>query len=138
MKSLMVLIMLVSVPALAYQSCKEVVDCKQAKKKLTKEEAACFQPKTKIVVVEKPVEKVVVIEKTIVVEKERRKNSLALLAIATPNKLSVVSSGSSFKANTNYQPDLGVMYQRDLSESFRASAGVSLQGNALLGLGYNF
>lgn len=146
-KFFMVLVLFVlSTPTWAYQSCQEVVDCKAVKKKLSKQEAACFKGKVvtktvvveKQVIVEKPVEKVVIVKKTVFVEKERLKNSLSLLAIATPNKLSVVPNQGTFKADTNYQPDVGIMYQRDLGESFRASAAFSLQGNAVLGLGYNF
>lgn len=155
---------LVSTSAMATQVCEDVVSCPLVRSKLTEQEKQCFYRKPKVrtivktVVVEKLVDRIVYVdrpaEKSVVVnqimmnnrepsserhvEKSGNRNSISLLGLATPTRLITEDSGSSYKAYTKYQADVGLMYQRDLSQSIRGSIGASIRGNALLGLGYNF
>jgi Zincin-like metallopeptidase len=80
-------------------------------------------------------------DKTVMVEKiidNRRKNSLSIIGMATPIGLNVTGDSTGLQANTYYQADVGLMYQRDLSDTVRGSIGIATRGNALVGVGYNF
>lgn len=94
---------------------------------------ACCAVKTKVVykTVTKETEKIVQVDNT-------RRNSVSLLAGATPTKLEGTHDNGVFHANTVYKADLGLLYQRDTSQETRLSVGVTIGGNAYVGAGYNF
>lgn len=69
---------------------------------------------------------------------KRRKNSVSVLGGVNPTALKTTQTGSSYKAKTEYESDFGLMYQRDLSERFRATGQITIQGAGFLGIGYNF
>lgn len=140
--------MFIASTSYADNSCQEKVNCQVVKKKLNKEELSCFAPHVKVKKVY--VEKIVYVDKVVYVDRPTTKteyvtvdqypdrNSVSLLGLATPTGLKVESSDATHKASTYYQPDLGLMYQRDLTDSLRGTIGATLKGNAMLGLGYNF
>lgn len=66
-----------------------------------------------------------------------KRNSLSLLGVASTTKLESSLEGTTFKANNEYQPDLGLMYQRDFN-SIRATLGATIRGTFLLGAGVKF
>lgn len=89
--------------------------------------------------VEKPVTKIV--EKRVVEKIEPNKNSLSLIGVMAPTRLETHGVGSSNSAHVHaeneYEPNVGVMYQRDFSV-LRLSVGATTGGIGLLGLGFNF
>lgn len=105
----------------------------------------------KIVYVEKPVDKIVekviekpiyrTVERKVVKEVEPNKNAISLLGLASPTGFKSASAHSQnsgqIKVETEYEPDLGLMYQRDFS-SFRFSIGGTINGTGFLGGGFTF
>ena len=89
--------------------------------------------------VEKPVTKIV--EKRVVEKVEPNKNSLSLIGVMAPTRLESHGASSSNSAHVHaeneYEPNVGVMYQRDFSV-LRLSVGATTGGIGLLGLGFNF
>lgn len=65
------------------------------------------------------------------------KNSISLIGGASPTKLKVDQSASGFRADTEYEPDAGLMYQRDFGR-VRGTAAATIRGSFLLGVGYNW
>lgn len=97
----------------------------------------CCQPtcEPKVVYRTKTVTKEVIVEKEV---NKNKKNSLSLVGGASPSKLNVSQTSNHYDAKIEYQPDLGLMYQRDLEDDYRLSGALTIQGNILIGLGYNF
>lgn len=76
---------------------------------------------------------------TVVLEKNNEyRNSLSLLAGASATDLDSETRRNRFRAETDYEPDFGLMFQRDLTSRIRGSIGVTIQGSGYLGLGLNF
>lgn len=102
--------------------------------------------KTVTKVVEKVVEKPVVVEHTVVQYHEVQvpvytKNSVSLIGGADPTRLTTTYSAgnpATLDARTVYQADVGLMYQRDISQDYRLSGMVTVRGAALVGIGYNW
>ena len=69
--------------------------------------------------------------------KDIEKNSLSILGVAATTKLETSLSDTSFKAKNDYEPDLGLMYQRDF-DNFRGTLGATIKGTLLLGAGIRF
>lgn len=64
-------------------------------------------------------------------------NAISLFGGPTPTGLKTTKTGGSIKVETDYEPDLGLMFQHDFDE-IRGSIAVTLQGTAFLGLGVVF
>lgn len=69
--------------------------------------------------------------------KDVQKNSLSILGVAATTKLQSSFTDISYKASNDYEPDLGVMYQRDFN-AFRATLGATIKGTVLIGAGLRF
>lgn len=69
--------------------------------------------------------------------KDTAANSVGLLVGASPTRLKTDTAGPSYTAQTVYEEDLGLMYQRDFN-TVRMSVGITIRGSALLGVGINF
>jgi len=74
----------------------------------------------------------------VVIREAQRKTSISLVGMMTPNKLTTSYTSTTYTANNSYQPDVGLMLQRDFSDAIRGTLGATVRGNAWLGLGYNF
>lgn len=86
--------------------------------------------------VEKVVEKKVVVEKEVI--KDAPKNNLSLLGGRTETGLETSSTYPAFKTNTTGQFDAGLMYQRRLTDHWRASVIGTKNGSFYGGIGYDF
>jgi len=71
---------------------------------------------------------------------EAKKNSLSLVGGATKTGVAVtpVPNLPLAEVNTEHQLDVGVMYQRDVSDEVRLSIQATVRKNVYLGIGYNF
>ena len=98
--------------------CKTCNTCKKKPKVITKY-------KTRTVVKEK------------IVKEEMDRNSLSLIAVANPTGLTVSEAGGKHKAKTDYEFDIGLMFQHDFDD-IRGTVGVTVQGNLFLGAGVRF
>jgi hypothetical protein len=76
-----------------------------------------------------------VIEKSVV--QESRKNAISLIGGISQTKLEVSQTASTYNAKNKYEADLGLMYQRDFKR-VRGSIAATLNGTALLGIGFTF
>ena len=65
------------------------------------------------------------------------KNAITLLGAVSKTDLKTESNDVVFKAKTEYEPDLGLMYQRDFGR-IRCSFGATINGTGLLVIGLNF
>lgn len=92
--------------------------------------------KTKYVdrVIKKPVVKKVV--KKVYVKKKPKVNSLSLLGHYGRFSYELQDGGT--RVSEEFQPDVGIMYQRDVSDSFRLSIGGTVRGTGTIGVGYNW
>ena len=77
------------------------------------------------------------VEKIVVQKEESRKNAISLIGGLSSTKLEVSQTSNTYNAKNKYEPDLGLMYQRDFKR-FRGSIAATLNGTALLGVGLTF
>jgi hypothetical protein len=100
----------------------------EAKKELALEKSKTPKTRDSYYFVDTPVYKYV---------DNNHKNSVSLMIPFARTKFSASQDGNNFRVENQYQPDLGIMYQRDFNR-IRGTAGLSIQGVGLLGVGYNF
>lgn len=103
--------------------------------------------KDKIVEVEKPVYKDKIVYENKIVYKDRvikeirkekaPKNTISVLVGATASKLKTKETKTTYEANTEYEADIGLMYQRTFSSTV-LSIAATVQGSALMGFGLDF
>jgi len=65
------------------------------------------------------------------------KNAVSLLVGASKTSLNTQTNTNNFTARTDYETDLGLMFQRDFTR-FRGSFGATINGTLLLGAGFTF
>ena len=73
-------------------------------------------------------------------ETDPKRNSISLLAGRVGTGIKVEESSGRYRAKSEVENDLGLMYQRDFGETqrYRGSLGLTLRGAGYLGIGLNF
>jgi len=64
-------------------------------------------------------------------------HAVSLLVGASKTSLNTQTNTNNFTARTDYETDLGLMFQRDFTR-FRGSFGATINGTLLLGAGFTF
>jgi hypothetical protein len=95
------------------------------------------------IVIEKPIDRPVYVDREVIVErtvvKEAPKNNLSLLGGRTETGINVTQSTyPNLQAQTAGQLDIGAMYQRRLTDHWRASVIGTKNGSFYGGIGYDF
>jgi hypothetical protein len=157
MNKLLLLLVIVSFNSFGKTSqleCGKEKDCKvilekqtehiEFSKKLNQKIKVVTKWKTKIVYRDKPSVVKYLKPKTRIITKTKtfihkpRKNSISVMGLYERTNVSVRENSTNYKVDRDYEPNLGLIYQRDFSEKFRFSVGGSLDGAGYLGLGLNF
>lgn len=150
MKSLVILINLLSSVSMAEQTCKLLCDegtkeqkqcvlkreCDPKIRKLQREVDA-LKARNKELEEQLATKPVVVTTEKVVEVDNSKVNAISLVFASSPTRLDTSSTPSAYTAETKDQTDLGLMYQRDFSR-IRGSLGVGTHGLVLVGAGVTF
>lgn len=72
------------------------------------------------------------------VYRKTKKNSVSLIGGISSTNLKTRNVPGGHIAETHYEADLGILLQRDISRTFRASAIGTSRGSMYIGIGFNF
>ena len=70
-------------------------------------------------------------------DSKSNKNAISLIAGASPTALTMTKKKPKLGAETGYEADVGLMYQRDFDD-IRGSVAVTIRGTGFLGVGLVF
>lgn len=91
-----------------------------------------FPARPNTIIIKKLVKKTVNIQQVI-----KNNTSVSVILLARPNGVYFENNGSITTIQNHYQPDIGILYQRDFDD-IRATAGLSIGGVAFVGAGFTF